>query len=51
MSRLEAAREDLRVYRVAVAGPPSHTLGPGSYGVPKLQNDWLADVRREIGLP
>ncbi len=51
MSRLEAAREDLKVYRVAVPGPSSHTVGPGSYGVPKLKNDWLADVRSEIGLP
>lgn len=51
MGRLEAAREDLKKYRVAVPGAPTHALGPGSYGVPKLQNDWLADIRSEIGLP
>jgi tetratricopeptide (TPR) repeat protein len=51
MGRLEAAREDLKEYRVSVPGTPAHALGPGSYGVPKLQNDWLADIRGEIGLP
>ncbi len=51
MGRLETAREDLKAYRVVVPGPPTPTLGPGSYGVPKLQNNWLADVRTEIGLP
>src|SRR5262249_41626484 len=48
MGRLEAAREDLKAYRVTVPGPPTHALGPGSYGVPKLQNGWLADTRAEI---
>ena len=51
MSRLEAAREDLKAYRVAVPGASTHALGPGSYGVPKLQNDWLKEIRSEIGLP
>ena len=51
MSRLEAAREDLKAYRVAVPGSPTYALGPGSYGVPKLQNDWLREIRSEIGLP
>ena len=51
MSRLEAAREDLKAYRVAVPGAPAYAMGPGSYGVPKLQNDWLRDIRSEIGLP
>jgi tetratricopeptide (TPR) repeat protein len=51
MGRLEGTREDLKEYRVTVPGAPEHTLGPGSYGVPKLQNNWLAEIRREIGLP
>jgi DNA-binding winged helix-turn-helix (wHTH) protein/TolB-like protein len=51
MGRLEAAREDLKEYRVTVPGAPTHTLGPGSYGVPKLKNDWLAEIRSENGLP
>jgi tetratricopeptide (TPR) repeat protein/TolB-like protein len=51
MGRLEAAREDLKAYRRAAPGPGVESLGPGSYGVPKLQNEWLAQVRQEIGLP
>ncbi|HEU0199851.1 MAG TPA: hypothetical protein VFR86_05405 [Burkholderiaceae bacterium] len=41
----------MKVYRSVVPGEPTHLLGPGSYGVPKLQNTSLAQVRHEIGLP
>ena len=51
MSRLEAARDDLKAYRLAVPGPATDAMGPGSYGVPKLQNNWLSEIRGELGLP
>ena len=45
------AQRDLKAYRLAVPGPATHVMGPGSYGVPKLQNDWLNEVRGEPGVP